>query len=326
MTERTYDFHGVSLVVHADADPRSQDAAAAVDVRLRHFRTPIDGADDVVVVGLTAGPPLPFDRPAARPVYDTPFGPLLYDAASDRLWGNCGGRAWIDVEAARGRARLGAGPESWLASHPLFTIALVELLKRRGRFALHAAGVAQGGHVVLFPAGSGAGKTTLALALVSQGWGFLSDDMVFLLSRSAGPPAVVGFPDEVDVGAGTVQLLPDVAAHLRPPAVPERLKSPLLVEDAFGAAPVRAGTAAAAFFPRVGGHTASRLERLDPGAALVELAPNVLLTEASASQAHLDALAGLVRTTPCWRLETGQDFADLSGRLHELLRARSGRG
>jgi hypothetical protein len=320
VTERTYDFHGVGLAVRAGPDPRTEAAAAAADVRLRHFRAPLHRSD--VTVSLTAEAAPSFDGDRARPVYDTPFGPLLYDAAADRLWGDCRGRAWIDLELqAPAGARLGAGLEGWLASHPLLTIALVELLKRHGRFALHAAALAHGEAVVLFPAASGAGKTTLALALLDQGWGFLSDDMVFLQPRPARDrPVVLGFPDEVDVGPGTVELLPTLAAHLGTPA-PERLKAPMLVEEAFGVEPVRAGTPVAVVFPRVGDGAASRLQPLDPGDALVELAPNVLLTDGPASQAHLDALAALVRATPCWSLETGQDFAALSGQLRRLVRA-----
>lgn len=49
--------------------------------------------------------------------------------------------------------------------------------------------------------------------------------------------------------------------------------------------------------------------------ALLELAPNVLLTEPRSSQAHLDALAGLVERCACYRLATGRD---LDGAVHLL--------
>ena len=44
------------------------------------------------------------------------------------------------------------------------------------------------------------------------------------------------------------------------------------------------------------------------GEALLELAPNVLLTEPRSSQAHLDALAALVEASACYRLATGRDL------------------
>jgi hypothetical protein len=58
----------------------------------------------------------------------------------------------------------------------------------------------------------------------------------------------------------------------------------------------------------VAGRAESKLIPLDSGEALLELVPNVLLTESVSSQAHLDALAGLAAESTCWRLETGRDL------------------
>jgi hypothetical protein len=51
--------------------------------------------------------------------------------------------------------------------------------------------------------------------------------------------------------------------------------------------------------------------------ALVELAPNVLLTEASSTGAHLGALATLVEQVPCYRLATGHDLDEVGHMLAE---------
>jgi hypothetical protein len=58
---------------------------------------------------------------------------------------------------------------------------------------------------------------------------------------------------------------------------------------------------------------------MTPPEALLELAPNVLLTDLSSSQAHLDALTRLARQCACFRLYTGQDFDALPGRLGALV-------
>src|SRR5262245_3573357 len=110
----------------------------------------------------------------------------------------------------------------WTLSHPLFTLPLVEMLKRRGLYGLHAGGVCLHGRALLLPGTSGSGKTTLTLALAR-------------------------------------------------------------------------------------------------GEALLELAPNVLLTEPRSAQAHLDALAELVEKSDCWRLATGTDLDETVRRLVELL-------
>jgi hypothetical protein len=49
-----------------------------------------------------------------------------------------------------------------------------------GGVALHACAVARAGEGVAILAGSGGGKTSLALGLIDRGWSLLSDDVVFL--------------------------------------------------------------------------------------------------------------------------------------------------
>src|SRR5205085_11837046 len=92
---------------------------------------------------------------------------------------------------------------AWLASHPVFTVCWIELLKRLHLFSVHAAGVCRGGKGLLIAGTSGAGKTTLALALIKEGLEFLGDDMLFLADGSNGP-RVLSFPDETDVTRATV--------------------------------------------------------------------------------------------------------------------------
>lgn len=68
------------------------------------------------------------------------------------------------------------------------------------------------------------------------------------------------------------------------------------------------GVPAALVFPTVAGTRNSRIEELDAGTALLELMPNVLLTDAGVVQAHVDALGALVRSVPAFRLRTGTDL------------------
>jgi hypothetical protein len=62
-------------------------------------------------------------------------------------------------------------------------------------------------------------------------------------------------------------------------------------EEVYGAEVIWECLPEALVFPRVANRPKSILKPMDPGEALRELAPNVLLTEARSSQAHLDALA-----------------------------------
>jgi hypothetical protein len=70
-------------------------------------------------------------------------------------------------------------------------------------------------------------------------------------------------------------------------------------------------------FPRPG--KSSILTPMPKAEALLELVCNVVRTEPRSSQAHLDALAQLVRNCRCYRLQTGHDFDRLPGLLRSVL-------
>ena len=115
---------------------------------------------------------------------------------------------------------------------PLVQGIVSTLTLQRYRFlvALHAAGVALGGHAMLLVGGSGCGKTTLAAALVAGGWDYLSDDMILL---QPGTLAAVGVPYSFGIKRGGWDLLgayypghPLPDAHLRPDGKLVRYLSP----------------------------------------------------------------------------------------------------
>src|SRR5947209_1839868 len=214
-----------------------------------------------------------------------------------------------------------AEEDLWALSHPLFTLPLVEMMKRRGLYGLHAGGVCRDGRALLLPGTSGSGKTTLTLALARAGLGFLGDDTLFL--RFPGDWSqgleVLAFPDEFDLTDETVALFPELRALLdgeRPDGWRKRQVRP---ERAWGAGVAWRAAPALLVFPRVAGRRESTLAPMDRGEALLELAPNVLLTDPGSSQAHLDALAGLVARSECWRLATGTDLDGAVREVTELL-------
>ncbi|MDQ6841613.1 MAG: hypothetical protein M3025_04215, partial [Actinomycetota bacterium] len=72
-------------------------------------------------------------------------------------------------------------------------------------------------------------------------------------------------------------------------------------------------------FPRVADGLESHAEPMSRDAALVELLSNVPLTDRTSSQAHLDALAELVRASECLRLFTGRDFEAIPTFVREFI-------
>jgi hypothetical protein len=142
--------------------------------------------------------------------------------------------------------------------------------------------------------------------------------MVFLTPEQEGLQ-VLAFPDEIDVTDETAALFSELHDLLNQPKAPGWPKRQVWAEDVYGAHVVWQCRPAVLVFPRVANAAKSVLKPMDRGEALLELVPNVLLTEARSSQAHLDVLAQLVSQSPCYRLETGRDFDVLPRLLRDLV-------
>jgi hypothetical protein len=301
----------------------SEDAAvgAALRERLHRFPRVSDGVPDLRFE--YRGGPDGMRPPAGsgRPVYDSPRGEVLHFASADILYVDAGEGVSMMCEAAIGRARVSVGRPAtnlWLLSRPMFTLPLLELAKRSGRYGLHAAALAVDGNGILLAGGSGSGKSTLATALILAGWDFLGDDLVFLCRDDDGVRALA-FPDDIDLTDSTVRFFPELGGLLRPGVGEGWPKRQLAVDDLAGIRTVFECKPQVLVCLRVGASASSRLQPLAPADALLELAPSVLLTDPSSSQAHLDALGRLVTHCRCLRLETGRDFDDLPHRLHALV-------
>jgi len=314
----TYALCGVEIEVRAP-----EGVAALIRSRLRFLRSP--GAKPASVVfdiragrddGFAACPAGP-----GRPVYDTPGAELRYFDGTDQLFIDYPGFFRMLCSPAAGlvqSAVLTDSPGNVLAAYPFFTIPLIEVMKRRERFPLHAGCVARDGHGVLLAGTSGSGKSTLTAALVRDGWDFLSDDMVFL-ARRAGVTSAWGFSDEIDCSDETAGMFAELRHLVGKPTLAGRDKHPVDVQDVFGALPVAACRPHALVLPRISGERRSILTAASDSYALRELAPNILLTERAATQAHLNALAALVREIPCYSLATGTDLSSAGRRLREIL-------
>jgi hypothetical protein len=215
-------------------------------------------------------------------------------------------------------AVLSSSTTNVLAAYPFFTIPLIELMKRHRRFPLHAGCVAREGSGLLLAGMSGSGKSTLTAALVATGWDYLSDDMV-LIVREAAASRAFGLSDEIDCSDDTAGMVPELRHLVGRPTLAGRDKHSVDVEEAFGVLPVPSCRPRALVLPAISGERRSVLKRVSASYALRELAPNVLLTQRAATQAHLDTLAELARDVPCYSLATGTDLS-LAGRcLEEIL-------
>jgi hypothetical protein len=259
-----------------------------------------------------------------RMVYEVAGIQFQYDDTHDHLFVSRGKRVIGMCDAGRGAAvfdvRTDEGTVDELYSQTLFTVCLVELMKRHGRFSLHAAGISVGNAGIIFAGPSGAGKSTLAIVMLqtlTRRAGFLGDDMLFL-TAGADEIRMLGWPEPIHVGEWTQRALPALASRMQVPASSGR-KGRIAGSEVAGAMPALDATPEVMIFPRVTARGRSTLIPLSPDEALLELAPNVLLTEATSSQAHLSVLGSLARQCRCYRLEVGTDIEALPGLLLELI-------
>jgi hypothetical protein len=253
------------------------------------------------------------DRPRGegRAFYDLPSGEVLYFEGGDEIYMSFG-------EGVRVVAKPGLGSASFsvvlpdpvnmfMASHLMFTILLVEMMKRRGCYSMHAAGFSKDGKAILIPGTTGAGKSTLAVTLLRSGFDYLSDDMVFLRRRTNGLQ-VLGFQEDVDVSERTIDFFPELHFLRQVSKAPGWPKKQVRTDEVYGSKLAQDAKPGAILIPRISGKEVSVVRAIGADEALFEIVSNVLLTEVRSCQEHLNILSELVRETPCYRLETGRDF------------------
>ncbi len=317
MVENHYRFHGVGIVVATD------DAAIAHAVHLRLATFTVASAEPAA---------LRFEVSAEDPGggHDTGHGRTIYDhAVADVRYFDHRDEILVEHSGVTMWCRPGSGstivhaPENanqraWTVSRPMFTIALLEMLKRRRFYSLHAAAAETAhGDVILLAGESGSGKSTLALALARSKWPVLGDDTVFLVDDGE-DLGVRSFPDEIDVSDTTVAMFPRLRPVLERPPAPATGKRQFRLEEFYDSPTSLGGRPVALVFPTVTSAVRSELVPLDDIEAMVRLAPNVLLTEPTCCQAHLDALGRLVRDVPTLSLATGSDLDEAVALLATL--------
>lgn len=318
--ERAYGIHGVGLTIRAT----SPELIAAMDLRLRDFAIdpePEPSATGGLRFDFLEGPVLAPPAGTSCPLYQVADGSLRYFPDLDVVHGRLDG-VGLHCELSRERATFSCeaftGHSLYLATHPLATVALMELLERRGLFSLHAACLsARDGDGILLAGPSGAGKSTLALALVRAGMDFLSDDIVFLSGgRESGPVRALGFSDAVGLTGRFTLRFGEMDAEPAPEGFPRRLRR---IEDLFGVPALAFCEPRAVVFSEVVDARPTRLAPLPAGEAFVKLVPDVLLSEPRASRAHLETISSLLDQAACYTLRLGRNLDRAVALVRELV-------
>lgn len=315
MTHQSYagsrEVHGVAVGVFSD----SAELGVLADRRLAAFPA-TERSPEIRIEITTFGPLLRSVPESYRIVHESLSGKVGYDDARHELvvvyGGHGSARCDVDASAATIAVEADYPASAWVATRPLLTLCLFELLKHRGLFALHAGAAARSGEAVVLSGQSGAGKSTTTLSLLLAGWSFLGDDALFLRDGM-----VLGFPDEIDASPATFDLLPSLGRSQDWPTLVGYPKHQLGPEALRPGSTTMLAAPSAVVLPTVG--EAHALEEVGADEVLLELVPNVLLTDVAVAQLQLDALADLVARCRRFRLTLGPDIASIPDVLRRAL-------
>lgn len=214
-----------------------------------------------------------------------------------------------------------------------FYIALSELLKAKGFYGVHAAGLEKNGYGILIPGSSGSGKTTCCLSLLRSGYRYISDDHV-LLRENDGRFDMLSFPVRLDntiflesffkemqnrtgiatvnVTPKTIEVFPELSATQGYP-YQEVDKRFFFVEDIYPHDPISTCEIHCIIFPQVVDYPKSYLEPLPKSKALEKLLPQGLLVfDPDVARRQFHSLSRLVEKTNCYQLYFGENVLELS--------------
>lgn len=250
------------------------------------------------------------------------FG-LRIDATRDGLVVS-DGLSWFAVDLENGTGYLSLHPE--FRTQPgkkqlsLFLVGFNELVADLGQFDLHGAAVATGDAGCLLIGPSGSGKSTAALAMVANGWAYVSDDALLLVDEK--PVRARSFRQAFNVN-------PDLADHF--PPIRNHFKGDLGEDgkrflDASRAYPGRFRdecVLSRIAFTQLSSDDKTSLCEVKPAEALTRLiqqSPSLAFRRRHARR-HLDVLRGLVQQTRSFLLTAGQDARENPDILHGHLAA-----
>lgn len=202
-------------------------------------------------------------------------------------------------------------------------------LSEHGMQCVHAGAVGTSNGALLLAGKGGSGKSTTCLACIGSDLRYLSDDYC-VVSAGADPHVFSLY------NTGKLNDAPDLERqpHFTSWVVnPHRLgaeKQLFFVNDNAPDALLAEAPIRAVIVPTVTNADKPVLARLSGGHALRALAPTSLFQLPGSSADALALMASLVRSVPCYTLETGRDLAALppalAGLLNELSHDASVRG
>lgn len=201
----------------------------------------------------------------------------------------------------------------------LFHLVLIELLRCRGLYTIHATALEKNGYGILIPGNSGRGKTTSFISLLRAGYRYLSDDHPLI--RDVGTHVdLLPFPIKINVTEDTIAFFPELRNAPDTVLGPRFPKRAFYAEEVYPTSIGECCRPAIVLFPHVIDAPYSHLETLSKSRALELLLPQALLVyDADVARRQFQVLAKLVQQVDCYCLHFGRDILDLPKLITPLL-------
>lgn len=319
--ERWYEWHGTTIRVGAD----SPLTLAAIDEILGPYLCPPPSEGTPATLSARLTGPTPHSGPPADAVQRCRSEQLSFwwSDRLDEVWVDVHGRGWVHVVPREGRieAALDLDPAEagWLIAHHAFYPGLLELLKERGRFPLHAGLVDRGGSGLLLCGPSGSGKTTLTLALAGRGWKLLSDDTCFL-RRNGEEVEALAFWEDLHVTDATVARFESLSFLQSQAPRRNNWKRHFAVRELPQLTLAESTRPRWLIFPSVAGQARTTLKPLHGVAPALRLTPqSVLPVRPAVVEQHVALVAQVANSVRAADLAMGTDLAEVVGVVEDFL-------
>ncbi len=219
-------------------------------------------------------------------------------------------------------------------------LSLLWLLRPYGLYALHANGLVKDNMGVLIVGGSGSGKSTTALSLIRQGWGYLSDDVTLIRYTLDGIEAIAflkGFSFDPNLAnhyselnkpvVSPVELpleVPHLNGHRFDPSTSSGLTTGKRFLDISRIYPDRLTFSCfpkVLIFPEIVSSDKSKLIPIDRTKALILLAKNSggIMVDKEMVVKQMEVLKKLVYKASSYHLLAGHDLYEEPERISEIL-------
>jgi hypothetical protein len=319
MPAGAFDLDGVRVRVRTSGDG----LAHVVDRLLGAYRTSVtDNAELHIELDKRAqAPAMPREQPRFR------FPPMSAFTRPDGKWLLVDDIGVLEVDPLAGNVNGWASQHADLRALSRFAglpvwVALLECLRGRGRYAVHAAAlIDRQGKSIVLAGRKGAGKSTATLALLEAGYTVITDDTLFIDLGHAEP--LIGYRKRFHLRRDLCARRPHLATFIREPAEFEPAdKAWLDVASSHpGCVRDRGPRPHRVLFPEITSAARSRLVPLTPRQAMVELLAHsaFAVTHAAFAADHLSALAWLVAGASAARLVCGRDLYERPSGYRDLM-------